>query len=283
MDTSAEQHGAVPWGAPTEISYEPTAPPFAPPDDRSRAVYRRRLGAVLVIVGFALAAAAQLLPWAAVSVGGAGDGSDLGSSFSENVGMSDGLSLMFVAYLVMWLPALALPAACVFADARRQRIYFACGAAALAAQTLIILPILAKPARLISGASLDQNTLQGDLKPGAFLAVSAVVALAAALVVAVGGRVFPTLNDFEQPAVAAPPGPLHGIPAQPGPNGAEMFPVVDMHAALASSQGYAPERPDIDFGAPAVIGYGGNGARAADVPVDHSMYVRPRSTEQPPD
>lgn len=282
MDTSAEQAGAVHWGAPTEISsYEPTAPPpYQLPDGRFRAVYRRRLAASLVILGFAMAVASQLLPWASVSVGDTFNEGDFGNAFAQKLGMSDGLTVLLLAYLILWLPALALPAACVFSDGPRQRVYFACGAAALAAQTLVIVPVLAKPVRLVSGASLDQTALHGHLLPGAFLAVSAVASLALASVLAIGGRVFPTLADLDQPGYAPAAYPFPGIPSQPGPENAVMHPV-DMHAALASSQGYRPESPDIDFGTPAVIGYEGNGFRHPDVPVDHSMYVRPTTAEEP--
>lgn len=268
------------WGTPIEISSGADAAPdrFAGLAVRARAsqsVHLRTVAAGLVMVGFVLAAASQVLPWMTVG-GNLGAESDLGPISGREFAAADGASVLLFAYDVLWLPILALCGACVFSAGRRQRVLFAAAAGSLAAQTMIMLPMLAKPGRIIGEVALfDNGTLRATRGAGAWFAVAAMVLFAGAVVLAVGGRVLPT-------EVAEPrPAPVYdGYPPEPPPVEA---PPVDMHAALAASQSYQRE-PDIDYGAappPHTDMYRPQPGPEHDRPAaDHSMYVRPREAEE---
>jgi hypothetical protein len=282
------------WGTPIELSSSAEAAQlrFREPADRSpvaRSLYARRAATVLVLVGAVLVAASQVLPWLTVQ-GSLGDTSDLPTAVSDRqFSTADGVSVLLFAYDVLWLPVFVLCASCVFAQGSRQRMLFGAGAAALASQVAVLLPLLAKPGRVIGQGSLfDSGSLHANLSAGAYFAVAAVLLLAGALVLAVGGRVLPTADD-EMPAAA--PVPVRVPEAAPAPGYTPM--PVDMHAALAASQPHREQPPDIDYGAPAQMTADpadGSGRAPVDhsmydtrprpATADHSMYARPRESEE---
>jgi hypothetical protein len=271
MDTSG-------WGTPIELSSHAEAGPYRyvePPEPvtGSRALHGRRVAAALVMVGFVLVGASQLLPWITV-VGGAGIESDLGPVGGREFATADGASVLLFAYDVIWLPVMALSAMCVFAHGPRQRALFAAGVAALATQVTLMLPMLTRPGRIVGQASLfETGGLRADLGAGAYFAVAAVLVLAGSLVLAVNGRVLPT-GDDGPPATA-------GYQPAAGYDGGEVHPV-DMHAALAASQPHRDERADIDYGPPpaTAVSYDTPPRQATPATVDHSMYARPRTPEE---
>lgn len=299
MDTSN-------WGTPIELSSgsEPAARRFDEPAERSpvaRSAYGRRVATVLVLAGFALVVLSQVLPWLTVN-GSLGDASDFGTSLSDRqFSTADGASVLLFAYDILWLPVLVLCASCVFARGSRQRMLFAGGAGALASQFSLMLPMLAKPGRVIGQGSLfDTGSLHASLSAGAYFAVAALLAFGGAVVLAVGGRVLPTAADW-MPAGGTPaPGAWMPVPATLTPNNwmpadptaiGGWMPVpgvqmpaprpMDMHAALATSQPPHEHRADIDYGLPAPAS-GGTADPYVRPAVDHSFY-EPQSNAAPAD
>jgi hypothetical protein len=234
------------------------------PDDRPvRRVPRVRLeivATVLLVAGFALAVASQLEPWFRITTTG-GDqhfGADLGLT-KHSVGMIDSDALVSLPYYLLWLLILVLCSAVVFSVGNRQRVLFGASAGALAAQAMLLAPVVHRPLLLISSDLDGDDDLTRLLKVsragGVYLALAALVVLAAAMVVAVRGRVLPVperpAEDRALPArgsdVGGPAATGAAIAAGGGADG----------IAAAGAPGPAPES---DPGA---------------VPVDHSLYVRP--------
>lgn len=241
-----------------------------------------QVAALMIVVGFALVLASQWFGWFAIRQD-TFDAAD--SHVPTSFGMADTPSFLQIPYYLVWLAIFSCSGAAVFAPQSRRRPWFAAAAGALATQVVIVVPVLRKPSIVIDGIIGDFSVaVRAQHTTGSYCVIAALVIIAAALIIAVGGRVMPLATDDADRTAAAsawPSIPEQATPAAPEPDAvgpadpeaaaAEPGPAVPSPPAL-------PQTAAIDFGRPAP-----REAETTDSPAppDHSMYVRPTSTVTP--
>ncbi|HEY1488514.1 MAG TPA: hypothetical protein VGF84_20555, partial [Micromonosporaceae bacterium] len=173
---------------------------------------------------------------------------------------------MQAPYYLLWLVVFSAAGALVFLTGARRMVAFAVGAGGLASQLLIVLPLLHRPLALLSLYGPDgTRDIEVVHAAGSYCLILAFVAIAAALIVGVEGRVFPGLPN----RTAAVPLTIEA-------------PVASMHEALAGSVP-ARDHADIDIDwSPNRVAVSTEEV-AVDEPGyrpvhrDHSMYRRPET------
>jgi hypothetical protein len=262
----------------------------------------RRSAAIGVAFTFVLLLASQWIPWAKVQpqTGSVTDASGSGAvgtldlvGGAYKVGIDDASTTLTLSYYLIWVIALALAGATVFASRRTRQPLFGAAIGAIVVQFVAIVPLLRHPKGLIVNSISDiaagsnATELVVTREPGIFCAVAALLVLAAAMVLAVDGKVLPSLSDEPgaQPDVGTPE-PARDVPAIE----VEVLPAQDVAAdgrdalASASDSGTAPQvYPDVV--AFTVESVEGMPERPDAIPTspaktDHSAYARPLGNEQ---
>jgi hypothetical protein len=216
-----------------------------------------RLSACLTVGGFILVLASQWFPWVRLSVSRHGDDDSLSDIHSLDM-ISNG-GLLQAPYYLLWLVVFAAAGALAFTPAARRRVVFGIGAAALASQSLIVMPLLHHPLSLLNAGlgSVPVHGVKVVHTAGSYCLVVAFGVLAAALIVGVGGRVLPGRTERAPASAAHHP----------------------MHEALATSAAILDSSADI------VVDWSPNRAVVTSEVLDHhvepsaepdhSMYRRP--------
>jgi len=229
-----------------------------------------RASAILVVAGFALVMASQWFPWVHISTTRRFFSSD-DPTIPTSAGMTSA-DVLQIPYYVVWLIVFVCCGALVYTTGPRRRAYFGAAAGALAAQALIVVPILHRPMALVNDGFLPEGSqgLHIVHTAGSYYVIAAFVVLAAAMLIAVGGRVLPGRSDAEvqrqRPAVEL----VEDKPANHS-----------MHAALVdTTPGQSSPDADIEFGWAATRRTEPRSAKihegiGAEVEADHSPYVRP--------
>ncbi len=196
------------------------------------------LATLLFACGFLLLLASQWFPMVSATINPATFNSDEFGAPLKSGNMADAQLIMQIPYYLVWLVVFVLLGALLFAPPTRRQVFFGAGAGALGVQTLIVLPILRKPLFLLDGNPAEPMTgITTHYQSGTFFLVAAFVALAAAMVVAVRGRILPVAYANGSVPDAAPDTP---DVAAPRPS---------MHDALAESvPDHGQADADIEFG-----------------------------------
>jgi len=238
----------------------------------SRLLDPARASAILVVVGFALVMASQWFPWVRISATVSIFASDDNiTSVPTSAGMTSA-DVLQIPYYIVWVVVFVCCGALVYATGPRQRAYFGAAAGALAAQALIVVPVLHRPMALVNDGFSPDGIRQAHIvhASGSYCVIAAFVVLAAAMLIAVGGRVLPSRSDAvvqrQRPAVEL----VEDAPANHS-----------MHAALAdTAAGPGSSDADIEFGWTTTRRTEPRSAKThegigAEVEADHSPYVRP--------
>jgi len=191
---------AYPIGADPAGAYRSGPGPFP----ALRRLTPNTLALALFVLGFVLVLGAQLTPWIRL---------DLPARYQPPVAdtpstlnMLDA-GLIMVPYYLVWISVFVCCGALLYTENRRRRVLFGAAAGLLAAQVLIVVPVLQKPSILWSVYLVDSAKVKATHALGSYLVVAAFLAIAAGLVVAVRGRILP-----EAPS-SGPAAPM--VPAQP--------------------------------------------------------------------
>ena len=236
---------------------------------------QRAAGAALIVT-FVLVLASQWFPWADIHP-------DRGSGADLKVGIDNAMTTMVLTYYLMWVIALALAGATVFAPARARRALFGASMGSIAALFISIVPLLRHPKGLVNQigdllSPTGATTLVVTRQPGMFCAVAALAVLAAGMVLAVGGDVLPAAS----PGAAAD----ESTPVATTPRTAAMDAAAsDGRHSVGNAMPTSPQPAQAGYPALTVEGVEALpdapvAARAPQAEQDHSPFVRPLGNDQ---
>jgi hypothetical protein len=181
--------------------------------------------------------------------------------------MVDGQALVSIPYYILLLASLALVGACLFAPPRSGRVLTGGALGALMAQGLVLLPIVAKPARLAADGAAQYlgvlRTLSVSHGAGLWCAALAIVALALAVLAMAVSR---TLSGDERDAHQSPAAPRAMTASDDPGTGTGETGTDDVESARVAMNMFTVEShdtlPDDDAAAS-----------------DHSLYQRPHAVD----
>jgi hypothetical protein len=230
------------------------------------------LAALLVVAGFLLVVASEWYPLVKASF--RDPNSDTLSTVHRQLGMMNSETLLQIPYFLIWVVVFMSAGALAFASKARRQVLFGASAGALAVQALIVLPILRTPSMIVFSDPDEATGLVIARGAGTSYLIAAFFALAAAMIVAVGGRVLPAATDGDGRPPMADPAPDAAAGAVPRPS---------MHDAIAATTpAHGDAGADIEFG------WSSHRAQVVDVVEleesvehapgkDHDIYRRPQT------
>jgi len=275
---------SVEWGASSELTTGGERRPnrlahgVAGRLSRISDVRARRIAAFSLLATYIIVVVAQWLPWFSIKATGASDGFDLPGSGSEHhVGAIAALNGLSEPYYLGWTLIAVVAAAAIFGTRRIRRTAAGVAAGAIVGQTIVVLAAWHdNGVGLFRSILGDEGGVQGHREIGIYLCVLALVTAAASMVVAVRGRVLPSITDDAD---------TDSVPVDPA--AAPVAPVAADRSP--AEEAFEPRRPRL--GAPVVESAEALGDEAYDdftpPPVangrhetsDHSIFMRPRGAD----
>jgi hypothetical protein len=174
----------------------------------------RRLAAVTLLIAFVLVVVAQWKPWFRLDSLGV----DFGNTDRDarSIDAINALYALVIPYYVGWMLIAMASGAAVFGRKRIRRTAAGIAAGALAGQALVVLATWHDDGiGVYRGLTSPLSTLHGQRQSGIYLAAAALAVTAAALVIAVRGRIIPMADDDD--AATTPAAVIADEPHAPGP------------------------------------------------------------------
>jgi hypothetical protein len=233
--------------------------------------YATRISVAFYAAGLILVAAAQWFPMVGTgTVARTGPVADGAFALTANIATAP--SILQIPYYLIWVVVFVLTGTLVFSSRATRPMLFGASVGALGVQALVVLPVLRRPALILSVSSELSSQVSLHRMSGMYYLVAAFVALAVSIVFAVRGQVLPVADGL--PSAPQPPveSPVDSV-----------VPRASMHDALAESLPGAEEQADIDFGWPrgTVASSEGTPEKPVDhaIPQDHEIYRRPTADQ----
>jgi hypothetical protein len=241
----------------------------------------RRVAALALLIAFVLVVVAQWKPWFQLDTLGA----DFGNSDPEarSIDAINALYALAIPYYVGWMLIAMAGGAAVFGRKRIRRTAAGVAAGALAGQTLVVLATWHDDGvGVYRGLTSPLSALHGQRESGIYLAIAALMVAAAALVIAVRGKIIPMADDDDDSATPTPaaadephaPSPRKGVRAgAPWVDGGEDLDdeLAGRHSRLESPHRNGHQPAERNGGVTPV-------AQRAEAP-DHSLYMRPQDAK----
>ncbi len=283
----------VEWGSSSELTTGGAASTEWPRGVAARVgrvsdVYARRIAAGGLLLTFTLLAASQTRSW--FSIGDSGGSGDFGlpTAGKRTVGAVTALNSLVTAYYLGWTLILMAIAVAVFGRRQIRRLAAGVAGGAVAGQAIVMVAVWHDNGVALYRSLIGQETtVHGHREAGFYLALAALVMAASAVVVAVRGRILPSLQDDlntsdSTPAVpVAADRPIAMVPVSaPGTmvseTGDDLTP--RPRPAAPEIQAAEPVNDVMLIGSPDSNAASAERTAGAPQP-DHSMYMRPQGAD----
>jgi len=224
------------------------------------------LAGLLAALGFVLVLGSQMYPWVHVTHRPSRDA--LGLIIPADLGILGSTAYLQIPYFILWFGVFAATGVTLFAAPSRRRPAFGVAVGAMAAQLLIVLPVLRHPAQLLSSGlvSAAPKSLVFVHTLGSYLVIAAFIVLAAALVVAVNGHVLPGPVPVPEADVPVPAVPRHRDVAAD-----DTLPLTEEHADVVDDT-------DEEWDETSPVALAPDLSDRRSEAADHSMFQRPVPT-----